>query len=89
MTSKNLIEVLVHQGGGVRDGDQVRLSRESDTTMFVSLGNEALTIERVTQLELRGDMVIATTHRNEQYVVAFEDIRALRIGPSGNKTGLV
>jgi hypothetical protein len=89
MTSKILIEVLLTQGKGVREGDGVRLGRDVDTTLFVCIGSESLAVERVTSVECKHEVVIATTHRNEQYVLGYEDVRALRIASSSNKSGIV
>ena len=89
MTSKILIEVLLTQGKGVREGDAVRLGREMDTTLFACIGSEPLAIERVTSVECKHEVLIATTHRGEQYILAYEDVRAVRVGSPGTKSGIV
>jgi hypothetical protein len=89
MTSKVLIDTLSKLAGAEHHGEHVRLSRDADTTLFIAIGNETLTVERVTALECKHDVVVATTHRGEQWAVAYEDIRALRVGAPGNKTALV
>lgn len=88
MTSKVLIDVLIHHAGGVREGDEVRLGRDSDITLFAAVGNDTLAVERVVSLDCRPEVLIAATHRQEHYVLAYEDIRAVRIAAVGSRKGL-
>lgn len=59
----------------------MRFNPSTDVTVFASLGNEALTIARVVEMTTEADAVVLTTHRNERYVLFYEDVRGVRFAP--------
>lgn len=87
MTSKVFIDVL-QSVGGIREGDTIRVDSDADITLFVSLGTQTLTIDRVAEVECRDDILIASTRKNDRYVLAYEDVRAVRIGAVRKQPGL-
>lgn len=87
MTSKVFIDVLQNVGG-VREGDTIRVDGDADITLFVSLGIQTLTIDRIAEVECRDDILIASTRKNDRYVLAYEDVRAVRIGANRKQAGL-
>lgn len=89
MTSKTLTEVLLTLAAGVRDGDEIKIGRDTAATLFVALGNETLTIDRITAVECKADVLIASTQRNERFVLAYEDVRALRIAGVAAKASFI
>src|SRR5690606_22806782 len=82
MTSKVLSEIFIKHGSGAREGDAVRLTRDADASLFVTMGSETLTINRVTMVEFTPEVLIATTHRHERFIIAYEDVRGVRFGKS-------
>ena len=87
MKSKVLVDVLLNANGN-RDGDVISMDANADITLFASVGNHTLTIDRVMSVECQEDVLIATTRKHDRFVLAYEDVRALRIGSVRNKAGL-
>ncbi len=87
MKPKVLNEVLVAHAEGVLEDHTVRIKRESNTSLIVSMGYGTLTIERVISVECMPDVLVATTHRGERYILAYEDVRVVRVGVGGKRTG--
>lgn len=88
MTSKVLIDVLV-KANGSKDGDLITLEKTSDITLIAAVGSHTLTVDRVASVECQTDVLIATNRKNDRFVLAYEDVRAVRIGAARNKAGLV
>ena len=89
MTQKVLTDVLMKYGPAEREGDEVRLGKDAEASVFVSVGDETLTLQRVGAVELHHDYLVISTRRDEHYVMAYEDVRVVRFGPRGKKAGLV
>lgn len=87
MTSKVLIDVL-ENANGTREGDLINIDKDANITLFASIGNQTLTIDRVAAVDCRSDVVIATTGKNDKFVLAYEDVRAIRIAAPRHKAGL-
>lgn len=87
MTSKVLIDVLI-DANGKREGDVISMDSDADVTLFASVGNHTLTVDRIAAVECRNDVLIASTRKSDRFVLAYEDVRAVRIGAVRNKAGL-
>ena len=85
MTSKVIAEILAKHGGFERDGDRLTATSDSLATLFAALGQESLIIDRVTTVDIDKDVLVVST-RKERYVLACEDVRALRFS-ARSKTG--
>lgn len=86
MTSKVLSDVLTRHGKGAQEGQIVRLQQDTEVTVFASIGQECLAIERVAEFNLEHEVVVLTTRRSEHYVLAYEDVRSIRFASaSGSK----
>jgi hypothetical protein len=85
MTSKVIAEILAKHGGFERDGERLTVGDEAETTLFASIGRESLIIDRVRHVDIDKDVLVVAT-RKERYVLACEDVRALRFS-SSRKTG--
>ncbi|WP_428264052.1 hypothetical protein [Haliangium sp.] len=83
MTPKVLSEILSRYGAGVREGDAIHFDKDTQVTVFASLGHDALTIDRVVELVSESELVVVTTARKERYVLFYEDIRGVRLIPAG------
>ena len=55
------------------------MGQDSEVTLYATLGQEALAIDRVTEIELDDEVAIVITRRHERYVLAYEDVRAIRV----------
>lgn len=84
MTSKVLSDVLTRHGKGVQEGQIVRLEHDAEVTVFATIGQETLAIERVAELNLEHEVVVVTTRRSEHYVLAYEDVRSIRFASSSS-----
>ncbi len=60
-----------------------------EATVYVAIiaGAEALVIDRVTWLEIGAEMAVIGTARKERYVVACEQVAAVRFGGKGGGPG--
>jgi hypothetical protein len=74
-----LTDVLAKQVGAKKDGTTWNVPDGAELTLFVALEGETLTVPRVSRLELHDAMIIADGPKGERYVVAAEDVRALRV----------
>jgi hypothetical protein len=77
MQHKNLLDMLARQGL-VRDGDAWVVPNNVQATVYMSLDEESLIVDRVTRLEVFGEHAAIVTQRKERYTVEVEGIRALR-----------
>lgn len=59
----------------------MRLGQDYEVTLYASIGQESLAIDRVTEIELDHEVAIVATRRHERYVLAYEDVRAIRVVP--------
>ena len=89
MTSKVLTEVMTSQGGCQRDGSRLLVPGDVETTAYVSIvaGAEALVLDRGVWMEIGAEMVVMATSRKERYVVACEQVAAVRFSPKGGGAG--
>lgn len=73
MRFEPLLTLLQQEGRLVTDSEGVYHSKgEGDLTLFVDMGQETLPIPRVQQLRLRGDALLVTTYREEQFYITAE-----------------
>jgi hypothetical protein len=79
MRIDQLTEVFVKHLGARKDGAAYLVPSESDAALFVGLVGETLTISKVTRIEPTDTMLYVDTAKGERYVVALDDIRAMRI----------
>jgi hypothetical protein len=81
MSPKILSDILQRHGAGVREGDNMRFDKNTDVTVFASLGNETLTVARVVEMTLAPDALVLTTNRHERYILFYDDVRGVRFAP--------
>ena len=84
MTPKSLAAILTQHGKAKSEGSRYVLEGGVGCTLYCSLGTDALTVS-ATELEL-GELLVAKSG-NETFVLAYEDIRAIRFGGGKRKTG--
>lgn len=88
MTHKALSEILTKYGDARQTGSRVEIPPRLEVTFYAALGEESLVIDKVRQVELEAEYMVATNSRMERFVVLYEDVRALRIGAgSGGAAG--
>jgi hypothetical protein len=89
MTSKVLTEVMTSQGGCQRDGSRLLVPADSECTVYVQIitGAEALVLDRVAWMEVGAEMAVIGTSRKEKYVVACEQVAAVRFMPRSGGAG--
>ena len=91
MNSKALTQVLSTHGKGKEANSVIEFGDGASVTVYANFGGESLSISGITQIQMEEDMVIAQTRKRETFVVASEDIRALRFAQKEEKkrTGLI
>jgi hypothetical protein len=77
MQHKNVTDVLARMGLG-KDGDVWNVPSGLAATVYLSLDEESLIIDRVTKLEVTPEVAYATTARRERYAFELDTLRALR-----------
>ena len=82
MTHKALSEILSKYGDARQTGARMEIPPRVEATFYAALGDEGLVIDKVRSVELETEFLVATTSRNEQFVVLYEDVRAVRFGNS-------
>lgn len=86
MLHKNLIEVL--GGSGLtKDGDAYVVPAGLGVTVYLSLGDETLVVDRVSRLEVGAELATVATTRKERYVVELDAVTAFRFQPEGAGPG--
>jgi len=82
MRIEQLTDVFVKHLGARKDGAAYVVPADTDAVLFVALEGETLSIAKVTRLEATDTLVFLDTVRGERFVVAAEDVRAVRIDKS-------
>ncbi len=79
MKLDQLTEVFVKQVGARKEGNAYLVPGDADASIFVALEGETLSISKISRLEIEGSLVSVETSKHERYVVAAEDVRAVKI----------
>jgi hypothetical protein len=80
-------KILEKSPGVKREGDAFVLPEELDANAYVTIGQEVLQIPRLQRVELTGDLVTLTTHKNERFYFALEQMAGLRLGGDNKSAG--
>ena len=79
MRIDQLTEVFVKHLGARKDGPAYVVPPDTDASIFVGLEGETLNIGKVTRLEAVDTLIYLDTGKGERYVIAAEDVRAVKI----------
>jgi len=82
----NVLSSVLKSHGGCEDSDGKLSSEEGNLTIYVSIGQTMLAIERVAWVEVSDDAVVIQA-RSDRYVFAHEDIRGVRRRAASNTVG--
>jgi hypothetical protein len=85
MKVDQLGDILVKQAGARKEGNAFLIPTDHEATFFVGLVGETLAVARVNRVEVVEPFVYADTARGERYVIAPEDVRALKIDKTESK----
>lgn len=86
MQAKNLPDIL-GKNGFKQDGEAFHAPAGVSCSVYLGLGDDALIVDRVTSLELSGEIATVVTQRRERYAVEATEIRAVRVTPESNGPG--
>jgi len=86
MTHKALSEILTKYADARQSGQRVDIPPRVEATFYAALGEESLVIDKVRSVELETEFLVATTTRNERFVVLYEDVRAVRFSTGASGT---
>lgn len=86
MQAKNLPDIL-GKNGFKKDGDAFHAPAGSSCSVYLGLGDDALVIDRVTTIELSGEIATIVTLRRERYAVEVVEVRAVRVTPEASGPG--
>ena len=78
MQHKNLIEVLTRLGLG-RDGDVWNVPQGLAATVYLSLDEESLIIDKVVRVEVTPEVGYVTTARRERYGFELDTLHTVRV----------
>jgi hypothetical protein len=86
MQAKNLLDILLRNDFR-KDGDTHHVAGGVTCSVYLGFGDDALVIDRVTTLEVVGDIATLITFRRERYAVEVSEIRAVRVTPEATGPG--
>ena len=78
MQHKNVIEALARLGLA-RDGDVWNVPAGLAATVYLSLDEESLIIDKIAKLEITPEIGYATTSRRERYAFELETLHTVRV----------
>ena len=87
MTRNVLEELLARDESVNRDDNKLVVADGASASLYASLGNEPLIIDRVATIVLEGEAVVVMTRRKERYLLGYEDVRAVRVAASERSAG--
>jgi hypothetical protein len=87
MTTKVLARILTDYGNCKREDDRYLVPSEVEASVYVSVGIEGLTVDRVNAFVLDPEAVVVLTTRGERFAFGFDDIRGVRFFGSQRQTG--
>ena len=82
-----LTEILTKYADARQSESRVDIPPGLEMTMFATLGEESMIIDRVRAVDLQPEYTVITTARGERFVVLYEDLRAVRMGATGGGAG--
>ena len=85
MKTEQLTEVFVKQVGARKDGHAYLVPADAEASLFVALEGETLTVSRVTRIEVSDTLLTVDTAKGERYVLAAEDVRAVKMDRGDGK----
>jgi hypothetical protein len=86
MLAKNLLDIL-GRGEFRKDGQAHHVGSGVSCSVYLGFGDDALVIDRVTSIELAGEVATLVTMRRESYAVEVTEIRAVRVTPENAGPG--
>ena len=87
MKRQVLSDLLTRHADVKADGDSLNVAEDAEVSLFVAMGIEPLVIDRISSLKLEDEALVAATRRNERYVIAYEDVRAVRVHDGSGRAG--
>lgn len=51
----------------------------TEVSLYIAMGIEPLVVDRVASVSLEAESLVAATRRKERYIIAYEDLRAVRL----------
>jgi hypothetical protein len=73
-------KVLDGAPGVKKEGTAYLIAEEVDATVFISLGQETLQIQRLSRVELGSDHLRVTTHKGEVFFFPPEQVAGFKFG---------
>ncbi len=84
MKLDQLVDIFAKQIGARKDGTAYVVPSDHDATLFVTFPGDTLTVGRITRLEVVEPFIYVDTAKGERYILAAEDIRAVKIEKGEN-----
>lgn len=79
MTQEAIKDILATHGHAEAVDNQLEIAGDFEVSLIAVLGQENLLIDRIRSVQLGKDYMVASTRR-ERYILAYEDVRAVRVG---------
>ncbi len=84
MTSKVLAQILTDYGNCKREGARHLVPSDVEASVYVAIGIEGLTVDRVTAFDLAPEIAVVITSRGERFAFDYADVRGVRFS-GGNR----
>jgi len=79
MKRQVLQDLLGRHAQAKADGDTLVIPDGTEASLYVAMGSDPLIVDRVSVVHLEQDAVVVHTRRKDRYLIAYEDLRALRL----------
>ena len=86
MQAKNLLDIL-GKNEFRKEGDAFHAPSGVSCSVYLGVGDDALVIDRVSTVEVAGDIATIVTLRRERYAVEVVEVRAVRVTPEASGPG--
>lgn len=86
MQVKNLVDIL-GRSDFRKDGPAHHVASGTSCSVYLGFGDDALVVDRVSAIEVAGEIATVITMRREHYAVEVSEIRAIRVTPENAGPG--
>ena len=79
MKASVIQQILKQYGKAEQKGAELHISAGMEAHLIVAVGSEAITVQKVTSLEIHDEFVVASTFKGEKFFFGHEDVTGLKL----------
>jgi hypothetical protein len=87
---RQVLHETLHRHAALGEHDAVlEVGEDQEVSLYIGIGvgSEPLIIDRIKLLALESEVLVAETRRREKYLIAYEDVRAVRVSLGDRSAG--